>query len=104
MNFKIAIVLFTKKDTTLPEKSRSGKKACEDRKQIEGEHIKPEMGVQEETINKDITQTLRTENNADKLNHMSEITQNRMKKRSVLKENKNGIYFLSLQIKRVGVF
>lgn len=60
------------------------------------------MDVQEESIKNDKIQTFCTEKNADKLNHMSEVTWNTMDKRGLLESYQNGIYFLSIQIIKAG--
>lgn len=97
LNFKIAF--FFTQDPTLPEKSlappRSDKMSCQNRKQMER---KPEMEVQEESINNDKIKTFCTEKKDDKSNHMSEVNGNRMHKRGLLESYQNGIYFFSLQI------
>lgn len=59
---------------------------CQNQKQVERE---PEMDVQEESIKNDKIQTFCTEKNADKLNHMSEVTWNTMDKRGLLESYQN---------------
>lgn len=102
LNFKIAIFVFTQKDTTLSVKSlelpRSETLTCQNGKQMEMEPIKLKMDVREENINKEITRSLRTEKNDDLLNQKTEVTRVRIDSRGALEENKNGI-FLSLKIK-----
>lgn len=101
LHWILKLQFFFTQDTTLPEKSlalpRSAKMSCQNRKQMERES---EMEVQEESIKNDTIQTFCTEKNPDKLNHMSEVNGNRMLKRGLLESYQNGIYFLSLQIKK----
>lgn len=68
--------------------------SCQNRKQMER---KPEMEVQEESINNDKIKTFCTEKKDDKSNHMSEVNGNRMHKRGLLESYQNGNSILTTQ-------
>lgn len=76
---------------------------CQHQQQLDREPIKTDMDIQEENIKKDGIRTSKKKN-AGKLNELTEVTctESKMDRRGILEEYKNGIYFLSLQIKKGG--